>query len=100
MRTQVTEVIAVNKEAYLFLERISRQQRGCKPLTEAQEDRFWDRCCKNKEGLKELDNDSIGGGDGNYYGKWWSWSVRQLRNMLSEAGFTWKECGTREYINL
>lgn len=93
-----SEVIGVSKEAYFYLNRISRAQRGCKPLSTDTEKKIWRRCCKNKDGLKELYNDSMGGGDGTYNGKWWSWDVDMLRQMLNEGGFTWVEYGERESI--
>lgn len=93
-----SEVIGVNKEAYFYLKRIGRAQRGCDPLSTEIEEKIWKRCHKNKDGLKELDNDSLGGGDGTYDGKWWSWDVSTLRQMLNEGGFTWVEYGERESI--
>ena len=97
-KTVKSDVIGVNKEAYLYLKRLSREQRGCKPLTAESEERLWRRCHKNKNGLKELDNDSIGGGDGAYNGRWWAWDVKTLRQMLNDGGFTWVEYGERESI--
>ena len=85
-----SKTIGVNKEAYLHLDRISRVQRGCKPLNKELEDRMWNRCCK-KNGLKIIDDFTIGGGDGNYYGKWTSWSVDTIKSMLKDAGYSWKE---------
>ena len=100
MVKKMTEIIGVTKEAYFYLNRISRQQRGCKPLTEVQEDKMWKRCYKNKDGLKVLDDNSIGGGDGTYDGRWTTWNVNTLRQMLTEGGFTYIELGTQEYINI
>lgn len=99
-KSKTSEVIGVTKEAYLYLNRIGRQQRGCKPLDQDHEDRLWKRMRLNSEGLKELDDETMGGGDGTYNGRWWSWDVPTLRQMLTEGGFTWKECGSHEYINV
>lgn len=95
-----TDIIGVDKEAYQYLNRISRTQRGCKPLNEQQEERIWNRSIKNKDGVVELDNNSLGGGDGTYNGKWWTWSVDTLRKMLSDGGFSWIEYGERENIEI
>lgn len=99
MTVRTSEIIGVTKEAYMYLNRICRVQRGCKVLTEELENRLWNRCYK-REGLKVLDDNSLGGGDGTYYGKWTSWNVETLRQMLRDGGYTWVELGTHEYINL
>lgn len=98
--TRKSDVIGVSKDAYFYLRRIMREQRGCKPLTEEQEGISWERTTTNKDGLKELDNNSMGGGDGTYYGKWTSWNVDTLRQMLKDGGFTWVEYGERESIEI
>lgn len=99
-KPKTSDVIAVNKEAYLYLNRIGRAQRGCKPLDQDHEESLWKRMRLNNKGLKELDNESLGGGDGTYNGRWWSWDVPTLRQMLIEGGFTWEECGQCEYIDV
>lgn len=38
-----------------------------------------------------LDDQSMGGGDGTYYGKWNSWSCADLKNILRDAGLSWEE---------
>ena len=93
-----SDTIAVEKEAYFYLKRIGREQRGCAPMTQEAEEKLWRRMPKNKDGLKVLDNDSLGGGDGTYDGKWWSWDVSTLREMLKDGGFEWVECGIQESI--
>jgi len=99
MAVRTTEIIGVTREAYMYLRRIQRAQRGCEPLTEQQEDRLWRRCYKKGE-LKVLDDNSLGGGDGTYNGRWTSWNVETLRQMLQEGGYTWTELGTQEYITV
>lgn len=94
---RTTEIIAVNKAAYRFLYDESRKQRGCKKLSNNDFNEFWDRMRKDSEGLRELDDYSLGGGNGtHYYGKWTRWTVKDLRTLLSNAGFTWQERGTRD----
>ena len=93
---KTSEVIAVGKEAYRYLKNLSREQRGCKPLNDEQFEKFWRKLHKTKDGLKEIDNNSLGGGDFTYNGKWWAWSVEIIRIMLKDAGYTWQELGTRE----
>ena len=93
---KTTKIIAINKEAYLYLNRIQRKQRGCKPLVKEWEDMLWARLKKDGNDLVEVDDLSFGGGDGSYYGKWWSWSVDTIMTMLYEGGFTWEERGTRK----
>ena len=98
---RTTDVIAIDKNAYFYLNRIQRSQRGCKPLTQEQEDKYWLKLRrKGNDNLVEVDDNSFGGGDGTYYGKWWSWSVKTLRKMLSDGGYTWEERGTIQYICL
>lgn len=89
-----SETIYVSKEAYKALNDISRKQRGCKALTSEQYEKMFARmsgkpCIKND--LIRLDDLSMGGGDGTYYGKWTRWSVADLKKMLSELGFEWKQ---------
>ena len=92
-----SDIIGVDRDAYLYLERICRKQRGCRTMTEEQEDRIWRRQTKNTDGLRELHDHSIGGGDGTYYGRWTEWSVETIRSMLKEAGLSWTEYGSREW---
>ena len=97
--------IAVNKEAFIYLERLSRAQRGCKPLSPEQLDGIWQRrlaAYSNKQSpdvssLLILDDESMGGGDGSYYGKWSRWSCADLKQILSEAGLTWSELEPIEF---
>ena len=89
-----SETIYVSKEAYKALNDISRKQRGCKALTSEQYEKMFARmsgepCIKND--LIRLDDLSMGGGDGTYFGKWTRWSVADLKKMLSELGFEWKQ---------
>lgn len=95
-----SDVIGVNKEAYIYLQNIQRVQRGCQPWTPEQQDKMWRRCYKTKDGLKEIDDESLGGGDGTRNGRWWSWDVETIRGMLKDAGYNWVEYGTRESIEV
>lgn len=97
---RTTEVIAVDKAAYRFLNDESRRQRGCKRLSNDDFNKFWDLMRKDSEGLRELDDYSLGGGDGTYCGKWTIWTVKDLRELLSNAGFTWQERGTRDVTDM
>lgn len=96
----VTETIYIGRDAYMFLDREQRKQRGCKPISKESEDRLWKRIMKDKQGRCLVDDNSFGGGDGTYYGKWWSWSVSTIKNMLDEAGFTYEPGKPMEYINV
>ena len=95
-----SETIYVTKEAYIALSEKSRIQRGCKPLTlEQYEKRFKKMpACRIKNGLIRLDDNSMGGGDGTYNGKWTTWSVDDLKKMLSEMGHTWERGEDIEYM--
>lgn len=95
-----SQTILVGKESYLYLDRISREQRGCKPLTPDQEDRLWSKCRLNADGLRSCNNYSLGGGDGTYHGRWWSWSVDTLKKMLDEANLPYEDGEPIEYINV
>lgn len=94
--------IAVNKEAYLFLIERSRKERGCKPLSDQAKERMWARTRKNANGKRVLDDESLGGGDGTYYGKWTSWTCEDLKKLLTEGGHEWEDLGTVEveYMNI
>lgn len=95
--THKSDTIYISKEAYLYLLRISRKQRGCKPLDEIAEERIWNKIHKVGDKFR-LDDQSLGGGDGTYKGKWWSWSVDTVKTMLTEAGFEYEEGEPIEYI--
>lgn len=99
MNQRKTKTIIVDREAYFFLDRKQRQERGGRPLTTEAEDRFWERFVqKDKNNLVELTDLSFGGGDGTHDGKWWPWNVDTLKKMLSEAGLSFKEGPDTEYI--
>lgn len=83
--------IAVPRDAFIHLEQLQRKQRGCKPLTDEQLEKIWDKKSKTKTGMIILDDQSMGGGDGTYYGKWNSWSCADLKNILRDAGLSWEE---------
>ncbi len=81
--------IGVTRDGFILLEKMSRHQRGCKPLNDDQLERMWQKRAKTPEGFAILDDESMGGGDGTYYGKWTSWSCDDLKSILSDAGMTW-----------
>ena len=88
--------IGVNKEAYLYLRNLSREQRGCKVLNHEQSERIWNKI-KKEDDLAILDDESLGGGEGKYYGRWWSWSCDDMRSFLRDQGFTWKDMEPIEF---
>lgn len=101
MKELITDTILITKEAHIFLDRIQRQQRGCRPLTEEQENRIWERMPKyvRKDAeLRRVNDFTYGGGDGTYYGKWWDWPVEDIKKMLAAAGFTWEDAEPIHYI--
>ena len=93
MKVKHSRTIWVGKKAYFFLNRESRKQRGCKPLSKEQEEKLW-RKIKNlskfKNGQYQIDDDSFGGGDGTYNGKWWDWSLDDIIGMLERNGFKYR----------
>lgn len=102
MVEHVTETIWISREAYMYLDRESRKQRGCKELSPEGEERLWRRLSRYnvKDGKIRVDDNSLCGGDGTYDGMWWSWKVSTLKKMLDEAGFTYKDGDKIRYINL
>lgn len=101
MKELTSETILIGKAAHLHLERIQRQQRGCKPLNEDQENRLWDRIPKyvrNGEELRRVNDFTYGGGDGTYDGRWWPWTTEDVKKILAEAGFTWEDAEPIKYI--
>ena len=99
MKTYKKQTIWVSKEAYFYLNRIESEQRGCKPMTARQEEKYWNRIpdIKKRENLIQLDDNSLGGGDGTYNGRWWSWNVDTLKTMLDKAGFEYEDGKEIEY---
>lgn len=98
MTIKYSDVIGVTREAYFYLHRRQIRERGFNPFSVEQEEKHWNKLPKNASGLRELTDCTLGGGDGTRNGKWWSWSVNELRDMLREGGYTWIEIGTMEYI--
>lgn len=98
MRIIKSEVIGVTRDAWEYLGSISREQRGCEPLTQEQKDRMWERTYKVND-LRPIDDNTIGGGDGTYNGRWWTWDVATIKKMLTDAGFTWVDLGEHESID-
>lgn len=86
-------MLMVTRPAYEYLRDEMRRQRGCSPLTQEQKDRIWKQLVKfwDSGDKVRLTNNSMGGGDGTYEGKWWSWTTEDLKSMLSEGGFSWEE---------
>lgn len=99
LKEKISKTILVSKSAYLYLDRVSRIQRGCKPITTEQESKLWKRLPKVK-GKAQLDDNSMGGGDGTYHGRWWGWNVDTLKEMLTEAGFTYESGDDIYYLNV
>lgn len=99
MKEKTRNTLIISKEAYFFLEDESRKQRGCKPLGDEQKERIYRRYVrKTPDGRMIVNDDSLGGGDGTYNGKWWSWSVDDLKRMLDEKGFSYEDGETEKYI--
>ena len=95
------ESIYIPKEAYFLLTQRGRKERGCEPLSEkALESRWAKALHKRKDNMIRVDKDSLGGGDGTYYGKWTSWDVPTLKAMVEELGFEWEQGEEIEYINV
>lgn len=99
LKERTSKTILVSKVAYLYLDRISRIQRGCRRLTTEQEEKLWKRIPKAK-GKAQLYDESMGGGDGTYNGKWWTWNVETLKRMLDDAGFKYQDGEDLHYFNL
>lgn len=86
------ETIYITKEAYKTVNNINRKQIGCKELTSEQYEKIFERISKTdviKNGLIRLDELSMGAGWSN--GRWTRWSMADLKKMLSELGFEWKQ---------
>ena len=94
-----SETILVNRDAYFYLRDIQRTQRGLEPLTDQQKEKHWNRVEK-ENGMRKLYDHSMGGGDGTYDGKWTSWDVATLKQMLTDAGFTYQDGEPMEYISV
>ena len=96
------ESIYIPKEAYFLLDERSRKERGCKSISRETQERMWNRMpdCNKKGDMVRVDKDSLGGGDGTYWGKWTSWDVPTLKKMVEELGFTWEQGEVIEYMPL
>ncbi len=91
MREHTSQTILINREAHEYLAELQRVQRGGKPLTPEAKDRQWNRIRKYKDtDMRQVDDNTYGGGDGTYNGRWWSWSVDTIKKMLDEAGLDYE----------
>ena len=99
MKVVKQQTILINRGAYIYLTNKGRVERGFSPLTEEQEERIWSKQPKWGGRTKVSDN-SFGGGDGTRDGKWWGWSVDDLKAMLTIGGYGYDDGGERECILL
>lgn len=95
MIEHTSETIWIGKDAYMYLDREERRQRGCRTLTAEAENAMWERITTRrgtnaKDGMIRVNDDSFGGGDGTYNGKWWGWNIPTVKQMLDDAGFTYR----------
>ena len=98
---RITESILIGKEAYFFLRNKQRVQRGRKPLSKECEDNLWERVIHyRKDGKCPVTDYSFGGGDGTYEGKWTSWTVKMVKQMLDRAGLEYEDGGCVEYLEV
>lgn len=96
-----SETILVDRDAYFYLRNIMREQRGCVKITKEQDDKIWSKVLAfGKDGKARLTDLSMGGGDGTYNGKWWSWSVETIKKMLDAAGYKYEESEPYYYVNV
>lgn len=101
MDEMTSKTIYIGREAYMFLDRESRRQRGCKPLSEDEERWMWEKITRfGKRNEYQATDDSFGGGDGTYRGKWWGWSVDTLKKMLDENKLPYRDGEEVRYVNL
>lgn len=87
-----SETIYISKEAYRALNDMNCRQIGRKEFTLEQYEKISERMSKAggmKNGLIRLDELSMGGGWNN--GRWTRWNMTDLKKMLSELGFEWKQ---------
>lgn len=92
MKVFKSKSIKIGKEAYRYLNSIQREQRGCKALSDEQFDNLWHRATKfGEQDFYIATNDSFGGGDGTYNGKWTDWDVDKLKEMLDAQGLPYED---------
>lgn len=101
MKVKTSHTIWIGENAYLFLSEEERKQRGCKPRSNLQKEKVWERVKKSprcRNGQYNVSNNSFGGGDGTYNGRWCSWSVEDIIKMLDKNGFEYRNGEEIEYI--
>lgn len=85
------------------LEEKKENKEGGKPLTEKQEENVWRKIKASpnfRNGQYQIDDNSFGGGDGTYNGRWWAWSIDYIMKMLDENGLSYRKGHVIEYIDL
>lgn len=87
--------LIIGKEAYFYLNHLSREQRGTHQLSPEFEEKMWKKverfsknCFNTQPGETQIDEYTFGGARN---GKWVSWYIDDLKEILDEAGYPYKE---------
>lgn len=99
MKERTSQTLLIGKEAWAFLKNECRKQRGLNPISDSIKDKMWSRRRK-VNGKAQIMDDSFGGGDGTYTGKWTSWSLEDMKGMLDKEGYEYEIGEPVKYINL
>lgn len=96
------ETILIGREAHEYLADKQRKERGFNDLSQEVKDKRWRRMTMHTHypDKRIVTNDSYGGGDGMKNGKWWSWSLTDIKKMLDEAGYSYEQGEEEEYFNV
>lgn len=96
------ETILIGREAHEYLADKQRKEHGYKELSQEAKDKMWRRITmynRSHPDKRIVTDDSYGGGDGTKNGKWWSWSLADIKKMLDEAGYSYEQGEEEEYFN-
>lgn len=94
--TRTLEAILISKEAYTYLHNKQREYYGKRPWTEEQAEKWWRRCYKVR-GKQLVTRESYGVNKG---GRWHSWTVPEIKDMLTKAGFEYEDTDPVETIDV
>lgn len=107
MRKHIYNSILVPWESWWHLESVSYFQRCGKDHTEKQKERAERNfeCFAIHDGMKQICDYDFGGATGEpersyEEGRWTSWNCEDMKKILDEAGFPWKQGDPSERISI
>lgn len=106
MKITKEKTLLVPVESWWYLNNKCHEERIGKPLTEEQKERQINHAFRSGElKYKEICNGDFGGCIGNpenafEEGRWKNWSIDDMKQMLDEAGLSYKDGEEKDFIHV